>query len=155
MVLLLSGRSWFILKSKLYVTLQTRRPFVMRYRLISFVSADIAATQVMLKIEDLGLATTWIEHFDNRKMKKLFPSMAEYDIQKISYPTLIVCGERDSANKKASLKLVLRSCTCTAFCATRISKQGDRLIADKTRTHNRYPKAGYVPGKPVWDESAF
>lgn len=44
------------------------------------VDAAIAATQMMLEIEELGLATTWVGHFDNRKMKKLFPSMAGYDL---------------------------------------------------------------------------
>ena len=39
------------------------------------VDATIAATQMMLEIEELGLGTTWVGHFDAPKLKELFPEM--------------------------------------------------------------------------------
>lgn len=44
------------------------------------VDASIVATQMMLEIQDLGLATTWVGSFDAPKMKELFPEMAEYEL---------------------------------------------------------------------------
>lgn len=44
------------------------------------VDASIVATHMMMEIEDLGLSTTWVGHFDAEKMKKLFPPMAGYDL---------------------------------------------------------------------------
>ena len=42
------------------------------------VDAAIAATQMMLEVENLGLGTTWIGHFDPEKLKKEFPQMKPY-----------------------------------------------------------------------------
>ena len=44
------------------------------------VDASIVATHMMMEIEDLGLATTWVGSFDNLKLAGLFPVMAEYDL---------------------------------------------------------------------------
>jgi len=44
------------------------------------VDASIVATQMMLEIEDLGLATTWVGHFDAPKLMALFPEMNGYDL---------------------------------------------------------------------------
>lgn len=44
------------------------------------VDAAIAATQMMLEIEALGLGTTWVGHFDASKLKEFFPVMAAYEL---------------------------------------------------------------------------
>ncbi len=44
------------------------------------VDATIAATQMMLEIEELGLGTTWVGHFDAPKLKEFFPEMAAYEL---------------------------------------------------------------------------
>ncbi len=44
------------------------------------VDASIAATQMMLEVEDLGLATTWIGHFDVNLASELFPEMKAYEL---------------------------------------------------------------------------
>lgn len=44
------------------------------------VDASIAATHMMLAIEDLGLGTTWVANFDAPKLKALFPEMAGYEL---------------------------------------------------------------------------
>lgn len=47
--------------------------------------------------------------FGKKEFIRLCKTMMELDfsdsIQKVSCPTLVVCGERDSANKKASMEL--------------------------------------------------
>lgn len=50
------------------------------------IDASIAATQMMLEIQDLGLGTTWVGHFDPVKLKELFPQMAEYEVVAL-FPT--------------------------------------------------------------------
>ena len=44
------------------------------------VDATIVATHMMLAIEDQGLATTWVGHFDAPKLQRLIPEMASYDL---------------------------------------------------------------------------
>ena len=44
------------------------------------VDASIVATHMMMEIEDLGLATTWVGHFNAPKFKELFPQCANYDL---------------------------------------------------------------------------
>ena len=44
------------------------------------VDGAIVATQMMLAIHDLGLATTWVGHFDADKLKAAFPEMIPYDM---------------------------------------------------------------------------
>ncbi|MGI6177234.1 MAG: nitroreductase family protein [Eubacterium sp.] len=50
------------------------------------VDCTIAATHMMLEIEDLGLATTWVGWFDPAVMKKNFPDMEGSDLLAI-FPT--------------------------------------------------------------------
>ncbi len=44
------------------------------------VDASIVATHMMMEIQDLGLGTTWVGHFDAPKLKELYPEMAAYDL---------------------------------------------------------------------------
>ncbi|WP_288885498.1 nitroreductase family protein [uncultured Eubacterium sp.] len=44
------------------------------------VDASIVATHMMLEVEDLGLASTWVANFDAVKIKELFPEMADYNL---------------------------------------------------------------------------
>ena len=44
------------------------------------VDGAIVATQMMLAIHDLGLATTWVGHFDADRLKAAFPEMIPYDM---------------------------------------------------------------------------
>ena len=48
----------------------------------NFVEVDtsIAATHMMLEVQDLGLGTTWVGHFDPNKMRELFPEMQKYEL---------------------------------------------------------------------------
>lgn len=44
------------------------------------VDASIIAAHMMLEIQDQGLATTWIGHFDPEKLYELFPDMNGYSL---------------------------------------------------------------------------
>ena len=44
------------------------------------VDASIVATHIMMQLEDLGLATTWVACFDAPKLKELLPALAPYDL---------------------------------------------------------------------------
>ena len=44
------------------------------------VDASIVAAHMMLAVEDLGLGTTWVGHFEVNRLKELFPEMAPYDM---------------------------------------------------------------------------
>ena len=44
------------------------------------VDAAIAATQMMLEIQDLGLGTTWVGHFDADRLKAFFPEMIPFQL---------------------------------------------------------------------------
>lgn len=44
------------------------------------VDAAIVATHMMLEIQDLGLASTWVGHFDAPKLQKLCPQMAGFQL---------------------------------------------------------------------------
>ena len=44
------------------------------------IDAAIAATHMMLQIQDLGLGTTWIGHFDVNAVKEKFPETADSDL---------------------------------------------------------------------------
>ena len=53
------------------------------------VDASIVATHMMLEIQDLGLRTTWVGHFNAPKLKELCPQMNGYEliaIFPIGYP---------------------------------------------------------------------
>ena len=54
------------------------------------VDAAIAATHIMLAIQNEGLGSTWVGHFDAPKLKEAFPMMEGYDliaIFPIGFPT--------------------------------------------------------------------
>ncbi len=44
------------------------------------IDASIVATQIMLQITDLGLATTWVGYFDAPKLKEIYPEMKDYSL---------------------------------------------------------------------------
>ncbi len=44
------------------------------------VDGAIAATHMMLEIQDLGLNTTWVGHFDAQKLSEFYPDMKEYEL---------------------------------------------------------------------------
>ena len=44
------------------------------------VDASIVATHMMLQIEEEGLGTVWVGHFDAPALKKEFPNMEPYDL---------------------------------------------------------------------------
>ncbi len=44
------------------------------------IDAGIVATHMLLKIEDLGLSTTWVGYFDAPYLQTLYPQMKEYNL---------------------------------------------------------------------------
>lgn len=44
------------------------------------VDGSIVATHMMMQIQDLGLATTWVGHFDAPLLKKMYPQMHDYEL---------------------------------------------------------------------------
>lgn len=44
------------------------------------IDAAIVATHIMLEVQNLGLGTTWVGHFDPEKLKGQFPKMKDYEI---------------------------------------------------------------------------
>lgn len=44
------------------------------------VDATIVGTQIMLAVQDLGLGTTWVGHFDAPALAQKFPQMEGYDL---------------------------------------------------------------------------
>ena len=44
------------------------------------IDAAIVATHMMLEIQDIGLGTTWVGHFDENVLKSEFPQMKDYSI---------------------------------------------------------------------------
>ena len=44
------------------------------------VDAAIVATHMMLEIQNLGLRTTWVGHFNAPKLKELCPKMKDYEL---------------------------------------------------------------------------
>lgn len=49
-------------------------------RNFSDVDASIVATHIMLQAYDLGLATTWVGHFDVNLLKEMYPVMENYEL---------------------------------------------------------------------------
>ncbi len=54
------------------------RPFDQRN--FADIDAGIAATHMMLAIEDLGLSTTWVGYFDAPMLQSLYPQMKPYHL---------------------------------------------------------------------------
>ena len=73
------------------------------------VDASIAATHMMLAIEDLGLGTTWVAHFDAPKLKELFPEMADYEL-------VAIFSRRLSSRRCCALAASCRACGCREAC---------------------------------------
>ena len=44
------------------------------------VDGSIVGTHLMLAIYDAGLATTWVGHFDEARLKEMYPSMKDYEL---------------------------------------------------------------------------
>ncbi len=44
------------------------------------IDAGIVGTHIMMEIADLGLATTWVGHFDAPLLKSLYPEMENYNL---------------------------------------------------------------------------
>lgn len=44
------------------------------------VDGSIVATHMMMQIQDLGLATTWVGYFDAPQLKQLYPEMQDYEL---------------------------------------------------------------------------
>ena len=44
------------------------------------IDASIVSTHMMLEVQDLGLGTTWVGHFDPKILKEKFPQMSDYEI---------------------------------------------------------------------------
>ncbi len=68
------------------------------------VDATIAATHMMLAIEDQGLATTWVGSFDAPRLQSLLPALAGYDLVAI-FPV----GYADPAAVPAGMHTVRKS----------------------------------------------
>lgn len=49
-------------------------------KIFSEIDAAIVGTHMILEIQDLGLGTTWVGHFDPEILKKEFPQMKDYEI---------------------------------------------------------------------------
>ena len=47
------------------------------------IDSTIAATHIMLEVQDLGLGTTWVGYFDEKILKSEFPQIKDYDITAI------------------------------------------------------------------------
>lgn len=48
------------------------------HRPFADVDASIVATHIMMQVEDLGLNTTWVGHFDEPLLKSFYPEMEDY-----------------------------------------------------------------------------
>ncbi len=70
---------------------QEEEAWTRKYDQRNFADVDgaIVGTQIMLEVQELGLGTTWVGHFNAPKLKELYPQMATYDliaIFPIGYP---------------------------------------------------------------------
>ena len=75
------------------------------------VDASIVATQMMLEIQDLGLATTWIGHFECDKIKEAFPEMNGYCLIAmfaVGYPSEDAQASPMHEKSKPEAELVVR-----------------------------------------------
>lgn len=99
-------RIWVIKDCKALEKLKQITPFTFDAKLIFAIGADekeawsrpfdkksfadidgtIAATHMMLEIQELGLGTTWVGYFDENKLKEVFPQMTGYNIVAL-FPT--------------------------------------------------------------------
>ncbi len=56
--------------------------YVRKYDGFNFAEVDtsIVITHMLLEVQDLGLGTTWVGHFDPAALKEAFPQMANYNL---------------------------------------------------------------------------
>lgn len=62
------------------------------------VDATIVATHIMMAIEEAGLATTWVGHFDEPKLKEIYPEMQEYGLIAI-FPIGYAAEDAEPSNR--------------------------------------------------------
>lgn len=74
----------FMFGAKLFFVVGAKKEdgWVRKYdgREFASVDASIVATHMMMEVEQLGLGTTWVGHFNNSEMEKQFPVMSGYDL---------------------------------------------------------------------------
>lgn len=78
-------------------------------RSFSDVDGAIAATHLMLEIQDLGLGTTWVGWFDAPALKARFPQMEGYDLIAlfpIGYPAEDAAPSERHTQRKSREELV-------------------------------------------------
>ncbi len=93
-----STRFSFNAETFLVVGYQDQAGWTRKYdgRPFADIDASIVATHMMLAITDLGLATTWVGHFNAPKLKQLCPQMQDYEliaIFPIGYPSAEEAGK--------------------------------------------------------------
>ena len=67
------------------------------------VDAAIVATHMMMEIEDLGLAATWVGYFDAPLLKELCPEMQDYEMIAI-FPVGYAAEDAEISPKHTSRK---------------------------------------------------
>lgn len=77
-----AARRTFGADTFLLVGCKEEEAWVREYDKMNFAQVDgsIVATHIMMEIADLGLATTWVGHFDAPMLKEMYPQMKDYDL---------------------------------------------------------------------------
>ncbi len=73
------------------------------------VDTSIVATHILLEVQDLGLGTTWVGHFDAPALKRIYPEMADYEliaIFPVGYPAEDVKPAGKHFERKSAKELV-------------------------------------------------
>ena len=73
------------------------------------VDTAIVATHILLEVQDLGLGTTWVGHFDAPALKRIYPEMADYEliaIFPVGYPADDVKPAGKHFKRKSAKELV-------------------------------------------------
>ena len=72
----------FEAKTFLIIGADANRAYVRKFDNKNFaqIDATIVSTHIMLEIQDLGLGTTWVGHFDEKILKQEFPQLQNYEI---------------------------------------------------------------------------
>ena len=73
------------------------------------IDAVIVATHMMLEVQELGLGTTWVGHFDPKILKAQIPQMKDYEIVglfPIGYPAEDVKPSEKHFQRKAKEEVV-------------------------------------------------
>lgn len=69
------------------------------------IDAAIVTTQMMLQIHDLGYGSTWIGHFDEGKVKELFPETDGYELIAL-LPVGIISDECEPSPRHTQCKSI-------------------------------------------------